>query len=94
MRIKNKGINDSTEDTIQDLIGYLILLKIAVEDERTRTINNYIPEYSTHGETFLHNNIRRTPKNFYWGEASTSSSASQRGTKRSEEEASGDPMGG
>ncbi len=38
MRIKNKGINDSTEDTIQDLIGYLILLKIAVEDERTRTI--------------------------------------------------------
>ena len=27
MRIKNKGINDSTEDTVQDLIGYLILLK-------------------------------------------------------------------
>ena len=34
MRIKNLGITDKTEDTIQDLIGYLILLKIAIEDER------------------------------------------------------------
>ena len=30
MRIKNKGITDKTEDTIDDLIGYLILLKIAL----------------------------------------------------------------
>ena len=29
MRIQNKGINDKTEDTISDLIGYLILLKVA-----------------------------------------------------------------
>jgi len=29
MRIKSKGITPSTEDTVQDLIGYLILLKIA-----------------------------------------------------------------
>ena len=29
MRIKSKGITDATEDTVQDLIGYLILLKIA-----------------------------------------------------------------
>lgn len=28
-RIKNRGINDETEDTISDLIGYLILLKVA-----------------------------------------------------------------
>jgi hypothetical protein len=27
-RIKNKGINDKTEDTVTDLIGYLILLKV------------------------------------------------------------------
>jgi hypothetical protein len=31
MRIKNKGINDKTEDTVSDLIGYLILLKIALK---------------------------------------------------------------
>ena len=28
-RISNKGLNDATEDTLDDLIGYLILLKIA-----------------------------------------------------------------
>ena len=27
-RIKNRGINDQTEDSVSDLIGYLILLKI------------------------------------------------------------------
>lgn len=30
MRIKMRGINDDTEDTVQDLIGYLILLKVAL----------------------------------------------------------------
>ena len=28
-RIANVGLNDATEDTLDDLIGYLILLKIA-----------------------------------------------------------------
>jgi len=28
-RIKNVGLNDATEDTLDDLVGYLILLKIA-----------------------------------------------------------------
>ena len=30
-RIKNKGINDKTEDTVDDIIGYLLLLKISME---------------------------------------------------------------
>ena len=29
-RISNKGINDETEDTVDDLIGYLLLLKMAM----------------------------------------------------------------
>ena len=29
-RIKNKGINDQTEDTVDDLIGYLLLLKMSM----------------------------------------------------------------
>ena len=29
-RISNKGINDETEDTVDDLIGYLLLLKMAL----------------------------------------------------------------
>ena len=45
MRIKNKGINDSTEDTVQDLIGYLILLKIAIENERTTKHSDDIQGY-------------------------------------------------
>ena len=34
MRIQNKGINDKTEDTVSDLIGYLILLKVAMLKEK------------------------------------------------------------
>lgn len=31
-RIKNKGINDKTEDTVDDLIGYLLLLKMSLNE--------------------------------------------------------------
>ena len=44
MRIQNKGINDKTEDTVSDLIGYLILLKVALQKEK----NN---EYEEMAET-------------------------------------------
>ena len=30
MRIKNRGITDATEDTVDDLIGYLLLLKMSM----------------------------------------------------------------
>jgi hypothetical protein len=30
MRIQNVGVNDETEDTISDLIGYLVLYKVAL----------------------------------------------------------------
>ena len=32
-RIKNVGLNDNTEDTVRDLVGYLILLIIALEEQ-------------------------------------------------------------
>ena len=32
-RIKNKGLNDLTEDSVADLIGYLILYKVQVRKE-------------------------------------------------------------
>jgi hypothetical protein len=38
-RIANSGLNDSTEDTLDDLIGYLILLKIA-RDRPVRPIKS------------------------------------------------------
>ena len=36
-RIKNKGINDETEDTLMDLCGYLILLMISKDNEKKAT---------------------------------------------------------
>ena len=37
-RIKNNGITPDTEDTLNDLIGYLVLLKIARKDRITNNI--------------------------------------------------------
>ena len=36
-RIKNVGLDDNTEDTLDDLIGYLILLKIAREQDGSKS---------------------------------------------------------
>jgi len=32
-RIKHKGLNDLTEDTVKDLIGYLILYKVQIRKD-------------------------------------------------------------
>ena len=37
-RIKNSGLNADTEDTLNDLIGYLVLLKIARKGRITKNI--------------------------------------------------------
>ena len=94
MRIKNKGLNDATEDTVQDLIGYLVLLKIAIEDERTQPINHNLPKHNADGHPYVHNGVFRAPKNLDWWEAPTASTTSKIRSERSEEKASGDPMGG
>lgn len=94
MRIKNRGITSDTEDTIQDLIGYLILLKIAIENERTTPTSDDLPERNTDGYSQLYNSWNRTYKNFDWWETPSSSTASKIRPARSEEKASGDPMGG
>lgn len=39
MRIKNRGIGVNTEDTVKDLIGYLILLKVAIDNESQHNHN-------------------------------------------------------
>lgn len=94
MRIKNKGLNDATEDTLQDLIGYLILLKIAIEDERTQPANNNISKHTTDGHSYLHNSSFSAPKDLDWWETPSVGRTSKVRTERSEEKASGDPMGG
>jgi hypothetical protein len=94
MRIKNKGLNDATEDTVQDLIGYLILLKIAIEDERTQPTNNNISKHTTDGHAYLHNSSFSAPKDLDWWETPSVGRTSKVRTERSEEKASSDPMGG
>jgi len=94
MRIKNKGLNDATEDTVQDLIGYLILLKIAIEDERTQPINHNLPEHTADREAVVHNRRFSAKPNLDWWEASFTSGTSAEWTEGSKEKASGDPMGG
>jgi hypothetical protein len=55
-RIKNRGINDSTEDTVTDLIGYLILLKIVLKDEQhSRQEGHDIQEPDGHTDTIRPN---------------------------------------
>lgn len=94
MRIKNKGLNDATEDTIQDLIGYLILLKIAIEDERTQPVSDNISERTTNGIPIVHNRRYSAKPNLDWWETSSTGATSADWTEGSKEKASGDPMGG
>ena len=94
MRIKNRGITADTEDTIQDLIGYLILLKIAMENERTQPISYDLPVSHTDGQSPIYNGSVRTHKNLDWWETPSTSTTSKIRGEGSKEKASGDPMGG
>ena len=55
MRIKNRGIDDQTEDTVQDLIGYLILLQIALHERNNQRQCDGDPEHQGDGGAALHN---------------------------------------
>ena len=43
-RIKNKGLNDLTEDSVADLIGYLILYKVQVRKEENKIKDKLIKQ--------------------------------------------------
>ena len=68
MRIKNKGFNDATEDTVQDLIGYLILLQIAIKNERTQEHSNDIQGHPSDGGTPPHISGSSTSTYPYWSQ--------------------------
>jgi hypothetical protein len=48
MRIKNKGIYDATEDTVHDLVGYLLLLSMAI-DQKDKN-GNVIIDFEPNGD--------------------------------------------
>ena len=43
-RIKNKGLNDLTEDSVADLIGYLILYKVQIRKEENKIKDKLIKQ--------------------------------------------------
>ena len=50
-RIANSGLNDETEDTLDDLIGYLILLKIARKSPNKPSDTQTVSVFTTMEET-------------------------------------------
>jgi len=60
-RIKNAGLVDATEDTLQDLAGYLILLMIAKDNA-----SNDIQERLRQDESSLHPTTTSAGKNSDW----------------------------
>lgn len=46
-RIKNRGINDETEDTLFDLCGYLVLLILAEEESKSNQSRSSIEWFTT-----------------------------------------------
>ena len=57
MRIKNKGIYDATEDTVKDLVGYLMLLLMAIEDRHDQEFEDLADSIRLGG----HVNINGSP---------------------------------
>ena len=68
MRIKNRGINEKTLDTIDDLIGYLTLLKIAINNEHQSTRQEDISVQDSAGSegAVSHNYWFSTPTYSEW----------------------------
>ena len=60
-RIKNAGLVDATEDTLQDLAGYLILLMIARDNE-----SNDIQERVRQGEPARNSTSTSVGENSEW----------------------------
>ena len=60
-RIKNAGLVDATEDTLQDLAGYLILLMIAKENE-----SNDIQERLRQDQSALHSSSTSIGEDSDW----------------------------
>ena len=62
MRIQNKGINDKTEDTISDLIGYLILLKVALYKDKREEYDSKLETIKDGGYCNISGTILSTEK--------------------------------
>lgn len=51
-RIKNQGINDLSEDSVSDLIGYLVLLKLSMKSKSTKALYDKLTYTYTDGQGY------------------------------------------
>ena len=69
-RIKNVGITSATEDTLMDLIGYLVLLKVQMtekDEDYTKVYNKFdgvdqlgLPKFQSNGTDYNIDKVRYT----------------------------------
>ena len=69
-RIKNVGITSATEDTLMDLIGYLVLLKVQMtekDESYTKVYNKFdgvdqlgLPKFQSNGTDYNIDKVRYT----------------------------------
>lgn len=98
MRAGKKPDNPITQD-IRKAIAHLEFElerqhSIQQQNERTQPISNDLPERNTDRQPVLHNRRFSAKPNLDWWETSSAGAAGAEWSERSEEKASGDPMGG
>jgi hypothetical protein len=71
-RIKTVGLNDKTEDTMLDLIGYLILYRVQLRKEQhTNDTSNTIQEHKGDGQPDIRRYSYSTGEDTNWVSTST-----------------------
>jgi hypothetical protein len=98
MRAGKKPDNPITQD-IRKAIAHLEFElerqhSIQQQNERTKPTSNDLPERNTDRQPILHNRRFSAKPNLDWWETSSAGAAGAEWAERSEEKASGDPMGG
>lgn len=98
MRAGKKPDNPITQD-IRKAIAHLEFElerqhSIQQQNERTQPTSNNLPERNTDRQPVLHNRRFSSKPNLDWWETSSAGTAGTEWSERSEEKASGDPMGG
>jgi hypothetical protein len=80
-RIKTVGLNDKTEDTMLDLIGYLILYRVQLRKEQhTNDTSNTIQEHKGDGQSDIRRYSYSIGEDKNWVSTSTEDSKDKRGT--------------
>lgn len=94
-RIKTVGLNDKTEDTMLDLIGYLILYRVQLRKEQhTNDTSNTIQERKGDEQSSTHRYFYSTGEDKNWSSTATHDITDKGGEKGSKKESSNSSLVG